>query len=492
MALLGIDLGTSSVKVMVLDTQGRILSLSKAHYAVLKPQPAWRESDPQEWWSATISAVHRALAKIPQAGIKAIGLSGQMHGVVLSDEQGLPVRPALLWADTRAQAELERYRRLPASLQACLANPLTPGMAGPMLCWLAEHEAHRYQQARWALQPKDWLRLQLTGEVATDPSDASATLLYDLLADRWAEEVIAALNLKRHLLPPIRSSQASAGRLSIRAAHLLGLPAELPVATGAADTAAAALGTGLLATGPIQLTLGSGAQFVQISEPRIDPAGRTHLYRAADGVNWYTLAAVQNAGLALDWVREILQATWDEVYASAALPPAADGPLFLPYLTGERPHHPLPSSRGAFLGLCSDHRREQLLHATLEGVAFGLRIACAALSAASSTATLHLAGGGSEHPAWRQLLADILNRELLAVDTPAASARGAALLGGIAGGTWIDAQATAAIAPHASLIATPQAERVAVYEQIYARHLECLNDLSHQRSPLSRAGEPGR
>jgi xylulokinase len=477
MALLGIDLGTSSVKVVVQDRQGRTLSMSKAGYTVMAPQPGWSESDPDEWWAATVSAVQMAMAQVPQAEITAIGLSGQMHGVVLTDEEGLPVRAAMLWADMRAQTELECYRKLPASLVERLANPLVPGMAGPMLCWLAEHEASSYQKAHWALQPKDWLRLCLTGEVATDPSDASATLLYDLQADNWADDIVALLGLQRDLLPPIMPSGVIAGRLSAQAAEALNLSAELPVATGAADTAAAALGTGLLTPGPIQLTLGTGAQLIQLSsEPIADPTGRTHLYRAADGANWYAMAAVQNAGLALDWVRRMLNATWDDIYTSAAaVPPGADGLLFLPYLTRERPHHPIPSSGGAFLGMRIDHRREHLLHAALEGVAFGIRVALEALPTANKTNTLRLAGGGSEHPAWRQMLADILNRELLTVDTPAASVRGAALLGGIAGGIWADAMGTASIAPHTSLIAAPGKERVAAYDEVYKRYLESIN-----------------
>ncbi|MBV9708754.1 MAG: xylulokinase [Chloroflexi bacterium] len=481
MAILGIDLGTSSVKVIVLDTRGRTLSVSKAGYTVMIPQPSWSESDPNEWWAAVVSAIQTAMAQVPQADITAIGLSGQMHGVVLTDEEGLPIRAAMLWADTRAQPELERYRTLSPSLLERLANPLVPGMAGPMLCWLANHEALSYQQARWALQPKDWLRLRLTDEVATDPSDASATLLYDLLADNWADDVIAALNLKRRLLPPIIPSATIAGRLSAQAAAALGLPAGLPVATGAADTAAAALGTGLLVPGPIQLTLGTGAQFVQLcSEPKADQTARTHLYRAADSANWYAMAAVQNAGLALDWVRQMLNATWDEVYASAAtVPPGTAGLLFFPYLTTERPHHPTPSSTAAFLGMRIDQRREHLLHAALEGVAFGIRIAFEALPAADEANTLRLAGGGSEHPAWCQMLADILNRELFTVNTPTASARGAALLGGIASGIWADALATASIVPRTSLIAAPEAERVAAYNKVYARHLENVNVYSY-------------
>src|SRR6266566_2855239 len=339
MAILGIDLGTSSVKVIVLDTQGQTLSVSKADYEVMSLLPGWAEINPSEWWHATISAVQGAVAQAPHASITAVGLSGQMHGVVPTDEQGQPTRVALLWADTRAEAELKRYRALPPSLLPRLANPLVPGMAGPLLCWLVDH---------------------------------------------WADDVIVALGLKRDLFAPLIPSGALAGTLSARAAKAFGLSPGLPVATGAGDTAAAALGTGLLAPGSIQLSLGTGAQLVQLcSEPRADPTGRTHLYRAADGVNWYTMAAVQNAGLALDWVRRTLGASWDELYESADIvAPGAAGLTFLPYLTRERAHHRNPHSSGAFLGMRIDHQREHLLHAALEGVAFGIRIALEALPGA--------------------------------------------------------------------------------------------------------------
>lgn len=314
MAVLGIDLGTSSVKVLILDLQGHTLGVSKADYRVLSPRPGRAESDPAEWWSATVAAVRAALAQAQQAQITAVGLSGQMHGVVLADEKGKPTRAAILWADNRAEEELARCRVLPASTLERLANPLVPGMAGPLLCWLARHDATSYQAARWALQPKDWLRWCLTDAVAADPSDASATLLYDLPGDGWADDVIAALGLRRELFPPLLPSTARAAVLSTPAAEQLGLPAGLPVATGAGDTPAAALGTGLLTPGPKQLTLGTGAQVIQLyAEPIVDQTMRTHLYRAADGVHWYAMAAVQNAGLALDWARRMLRASWDEI-----------------------------------------------------------------------------------------------------------------------------------------------------------------------------------
>lgn len=463
MPLLGIDLGTSSVKALILDERGQELSQGRAEYEVVSPQPGWAESDPAAWWKATVEAVRAALMQAQSVKVRAIGLSGQMHGVVLTGDDGQLLRPAMLWPDTRAVGELNRYRALPAEMLRRLANPLAPGMAGPLLCWLARHEPSTYQQARRALQPKDWLRLQLAGTPSvTDPSDASATLLYDLLADDWADDVISALGLRRELFPPILPSSTIAGTLSSEAASALGLPAGLPVATGASDTAAAILGAGLLAPRQMQLTLGTGAQLVRLL-PSYTPIAdmhahkRTHLYRAADARHRYEMAAVQNAGLALDWVRRVFSASWDELYDSASFnDPGLNAPKFQPELVPERYHDASTYTGAAFTDLRLFHSREHLLHAVLEGVALGLREALDLLDEDDRTTPLRLVGGGSVHPAWRQMLADALGRELLAVDAPAASARGAALLAGIATGVWVDVDATGQVTPGAYVVARPR------------------------------------
>src|SRR5258708_28924560 len=257
MAVLGIDLGTSAVKVIVLDADGRSLSVRKEGYQVMAPRPGWAEGDPNAWWRATVSAVQAAMAQAPHARITAIGLSGQMHGVVPTDKGGRPTRAALLWADTRAEEELKRYQALPPALLGKLANPLVPGMAGPLMCWLADHEPEAYQATRWALQPKDWLRLCLTDALAADPSDASATLLYDLPADDWADDVIVALGLRRELFAPLSPSGARAGTLSARAAGALGLAAGAAVANSAPDTSPAGLGTRLPSPRAFPFNLGA-------------------------------------------------------------------------------------------------------------------------------------------------------------------------------------------------------------------------------------------
>ena len=384
------------------------------------------------------------------AEVTALGLSGQMHGVVLVDELGLPLRPAVIWADARSGAELAAYRRLDEDLGRRLANPPAVGMAGPSLLWLRDHEPDAYTSARWALQPKDWLRMRMTGEAATEPSDASATLLYDLPADDWSYAVVEELGLRTELLAPLVPSARVAGTLEGEAAGDLGLREGLPVAAGAADTAAAMLGTGLLRPGPVQLTVGTGGQVVTPKRaPEPDPHGRTHLYRAALPGLWYSMAAIQNAGLALEWVRKVLGVSWKDVYEEAfAVPPGSGGVTFLPYLSGERTPRFDPGARGAWTGLGLDHTRGHLLRAALEGVAFALREALEALEdlgiSCPRTAprrrrnrrrlgrTLASTTGRRARPS----VVGCLPEEISSV----ASARGAAFLAGLASGVYPSAR----------------------------------------------------
>jgi xylulokinase len=395
-----------------------------------------------------------------------------MHGVVLSSATGDVLRPAVIWADTRSTSSLRDYDRLDPGLKQQLANPLVTGMAGPTLLWLRDHEPDVYSRARWALQPKDWLRLVLTGVAASEPSDASATLLYDLEGDTWFWDLVDQLGLRRDMLPPLLPSGAEAGRLSKHAAASLGLLAGLPVASGAGDTAAAAVGTGLLAPGTAQVTVGTAGQIVMIRDsPIVDSTRRTHLFRAATSVGWYAMGAVQNVGLALEWVRAVLGVEWETVYEEAfSVPAGAQGLTFLPHLTGERTPHMDAAARGSWSGLALHHSRAHLLRAALEGVAFSLREALDALEATGSTVPeLRLAGGGSTHEAWRQMLADVLQRPLLAVPESAASARGAALLGGMAAGVYAGFDEIAALSPAPVPVARPDAQLEQSYRDAYER-----------------------
>jgi xylulokinase len=355
-----------------------------------------------------------------------------MHGLVLSRSDGSWVRPAMVWLDRRAEASLNAYRRLPDGLLATLGNPLTPGMAGPMLYWLRSHEGAVVEAADWALQPKDWLRLQLVSRAGGEPSDASGTLVFDLAENNWAWPVIDGLGLPRRLLPALGASSMVAGLLDASVARELGLPAGIPVAFGAADTAAALLGTGLSEPGLVQLTVGSAAQVVAIRQsPEPDPGLRYHVFAAAIPNQWYALAAIQAAGVALSWALSALDATWEEAYEMfAAAPVGANGVLFVPHVAGARSPSMNSAARAAFLDLGLRHNRADMMRAVFEGVAFSILDAAGPLPEFAKTSDVLLAGGGSLSPLWRQLLCDVLGKNLHIVENPDASARGAALLGG--------------------------------------------------------------
>ncbi len=477
--LLGLDLGTSSVKALLMEENGDSLGEGSSPYPVRAPKQGWAESSPEDWWGAVLEATEAAVGQRGEE-VKALGLSGQMHGVVLTDEGGRPSRPAVLWADARSGAELAAYRGLDEEKWRRLANPPAVGMAGPSLLWLRDHEPDTYASARWALQPKDWLRMRLTGDVAAEPSDASATLLYDLFADDWFYAVVEDLGLRAELLAPLTPSAVVAGTLTAEAAGDLGLRDGLPVAVGAADTAAAMLGVGLLRPGPVQLTVGTGGQiFTPREDPEPDPHLRTHLYRGAVPGLWYSMAAIQNAGLALEWVRKVLGASWKEVYDEAfAVPPGSGGVAFLPYLSGERTPRFDPGARGAWTGLGLDHTRGHLLRAALEGVAFALREGLEALEEPGIfVPELRLAGGGASGETgepWRQLLADALGRPLRLLPdgiSSVASARGASLLAGLASGVYSAVEDTLRLAPEPQGSVRP-GEASEDYEAAYDRYRE--------------------
>lgn len=489
MRLLGIDLGTGSVKLVTLDADGVERAVASEPYALSSPQPGWAEIAPDAWWQALV----RAAARLPageRAQVAAIGFSGQMHGVVLIDADGQPVRPALLWPDTRAVREADAAGWPAAGLPVAGApaagvpvaglpvapNPVAPGMAGPLLRWLAAHEPDALRAARWAVQPKDWLRIALGGDVAADPSDACATALATP-DGAWDTAMIDALGLPADRFAPVHASTACCGVLGAQAAAALGLPAGVPLATGAADTACAALGSGLAAAGDALLTTGSGGQIVVLADALPLARRGLHRYRAAAGGGYYTMAAMQNVGLALEAVRGWLgYPGWADAYDDAFAQPASERLCFLPYLTGERSPWMNPDARGGWLGLGLGDTRGAMMRAAFEGVAFALRAGLDAIRDADRhdpVTTLRLAGGGSVDPRWRQLLADALGASLHAIDCPNAATRGAALLAGVAIGHWRE-DALHALAPAASPVAAPRDDRLlaarhARFVDLYAR-----------------------
>ena len=439
-SVLAIDLGTGSVKVALVADDLTVLRQASRPYPVLSPEPGSARGDPADWAQAVEAAVTEVLAgdrqhRSPEP-VHGVGLSGQMHGLVLLDVLGATVGPALLWPDTRAGLELRRLAAGPEALLTRLANPLVPGMAGPMLAMLARTEPELVARASVAVQPKDWLRTAIAGHrsLAADPSDASATLLWGVPGDRWDDEACALLGVDPRLLAPVHPSRAVVGETT----GALSLPPGLPVVTGAGDTACAALGTGTVVPGRGQLSIGTGGQIlvpVHAATVRAASAAHpvVHTYRdAADG--WYRMGAVQNCGLALERVLGWLGATWPEALA-ALLGSVTRAPVFLPHLSGERTPWLDPSLRGAWVGLGLEHDRSDLLRGALLGVACALADAWdAVVDSGADPGVPLLVGGGSVDGAWRRLLADLLRTPLLPAHAPDAAVVGAGVLALVAAG----------------------------------------------------------
>ncbi|MBN9010158.1 MAG: xylulokinase, partial [Rhizobiales bacterium] len=434
---LGIDLGTSSVKVLLIDDAGRTVGEASRAYAVSSPRPGFAESDPADWWTGTVAAVRACSAGRGDA-VKGIGLSGQAHGLVNLGADLQVLRPAILWADQRASAEIETVLALPEAVRLPLANPVVGGMGGLSLLWLRTNEPGIYAATRRVLSPKDWLRLRLTGEVASEPSDASMTLLYDVAGDRWASAFLDAVALDPALLPPLVDSEAVAGRLTATAAAELGLAAGTPVAAGLADTAACLFGMGQTKPGAPILQVGSGIQMMAVVdrvEMRVQPFYNT--YRGV-GRSLYVMAAMQNGGTVFEWARAVLGASWPEMYEAAFAADAGNGGVvFLPYATGERAPILDPGASASWTGMRLGCRREHLIRSVFEGVALAVRDGWDAMRGIGISADrMLLTGGGSVDPRWRQMLADIVGVPFVPAHELGNATLGAAYLGGIAAGHW--------------------------------------------------------
>ena len=421
--LLGADLGTSGLKLLALDRDGRVVAEAERGYAVERPGPDRAETDLRTWRHAFDEALAAVAPSLTGVRVLALGLSGQMHGAVLVDETGEALRPAMLWADSRATPELDLWRAMPEADRAALANPLAAGMTGPMLAWLARHEPRTLERAAAVLLPKDALRASLLpdGAPTTDRSDASATLLWNVTTNDWSTPAVGAAGIDARLLPAVRPSAEVQGTATL----LLG---DVPVVTGGADTPLALLAAG---TPVAQLNLGTGAQLLRpgwAPRPVTDPV--VHGYADVTG-GWYAMAALQNGGSAWEWVAGVLGMSVADLFAAAAATPAgAGGVSFRPYLTGERGGVARPSDRGGWSGLHPGTTRADLARSAVEGVAFAVGAAFRLLDVPEDDGAVVLTGGGARPPVVRQLLADVLRRPVRHLPLRSASAIGAAVLAG--------------------------------------------------------------
>jgi len=464
-AVLGIDVSTTATKAVVVDERGSVLGIASREYPFEQPHPFWSEQDPAHWWTAAGAAIHEVLAAtgIDPSAIAAIGLTGQMHGLVLLDAADRVVRPAILWNDQRTGAECDLIRQVlgPERLIRITGNDALTGFTAPKLVWVRDHEPDVWARAAHVLLPKDYVRLRLTGEHALDKADGAGTLLFDLAARDWSDVVLGALEIPRAWLPPTFEGPEVTGVVTAGAAAATGLRAGTPVVAGGGDQAANAVGVGAVVPGRMALSLGtSGVVFATTDAPIYEPAGRVHAFCHAVPGRWHMMSVMLSAAGSLRWFRDAMApgVSFDDLASAAADVPAGSGGLsFLPYLSGERSPYPDPLARGAFVGLTLAHDRRHLTRAVLEGVAYGLRDGLDAMVAAGMPAPdqIRASGGGTVSRLWRQILADVLDAEIATVSTTEGAAYGAGLLAAVGAGWFATVEAAAAELVTATPVAAP-------------------------------------
>jgi xylulokinase len=482
-SLLGIDLGTSSVKVVVLELNGAVNSVATVEYPVDIPQPGYAEQDPERWWSAAADAANQALAQAERPEIAGIGFSGQMHGTVLLGRDGKAVRPAIIWADQRSAGLLSEIESLVGRVllaETCGTAPAA-GFQISTLRWLSTFEPQALEKTAAVILPKDYVRYRMTGEIGSDYSDAASTGLFDVNAREWAGEAIRRLGLPEQIFPTVHPSAQVVGRLSKKAGEQLGLPAGIPVSAGCADQPAQAVANGLINPPTGSVTIGTGGQvFLPLERPLFDPRLRLHTFCHADESRWYLLGAMLSAGMSLRWLRGVLggsRISYPEMdKLAAAVPPGSEGLVFLPYLVGERSPIMDPNARGAFVGLRLGHGPGHFVRAVLEGVAFSLRqIIEVITTCGADTAEFVASGTGLSSPLWRQILADVLGKPLaqgVDVHSGERAGMGAAMIAGIGSGQYSGYPEVASLAPKFTLITEPAPAASTVYSEAYPKFVD--------------------
>lgn len=458
-SLLGIDLGTSTCKAVLIGDSGEIIAEAEATYPCSSPHPLWSEQDPQDWWRATVIAIRSVTkqAGIDLTSIAGVGLTGQMHGLVLLDQHGTLLRPAILWNDQRTHNQCDQITQR-IGVQRLLelsGNIVLPGFTLPKLLWVREHEATTYRAIAHVLLPKDFIRLCLTGRYVTDVSDASGTAMFDVSRRCWSDEMLGAMNVPRTWLPDTLESTALSGVITSHAASETGLVAGTPVFAGAGDQAAAAVGVGVVNDGDTCVTLGtSGVVFTATRAHHVTSEGALHAFCHAIPNTWHMMGVMLSAGGSLRWWRDVLRQGVDAcvvdgnaldsdttytamIQSASQVAAGCDGLVFLPYLTGERTPHADPFARGAFVGLTARHSTAHLTRAVLEGVAFGLRDSLDLIRGAGvHPSVVRLSGGGTRSELWQQIMADVFGVDVVVAHGSQGGAFGAALLAGVGAGCF--------------------------------------------------------
>jgi xylulokinase len=485
MNFLGIDVGTGGTRAVLIDARGRVISSATAEHAPMSsPQIGWAEQSPEDWWRAVCQAIKDCLAKSSTSAgeIAAIGLTGQMHGLVLLDAGDHVLRPALIWCDQRTDEECREITKQVGAerLIEWTANPALTGFTLPKIWWVRRYEPEIWARVRSLMLPKDYVRFRLTGARAIDVADASGTLMFDVVNRRWSRPMLELSQLDESFLPKVFESQEISGRLTEEGARLSGLRPGIPVVAGAGDQAAGAVGMGIVKPGAVSATIGtSGVVFAATSKPVLEPKGRIHTFCHAIPNRWHVMGVTQGAGLSLRWFRDQFGAGKDDgrdpyerlAEEAAKTPPGADGLLWAPYLMGERTPHLDPNARGALVGITAQHARAHVIRAIMEGVAFSLRDSLTLFQGIGvPIQSIRLGGGGARSALWQQIQADIYGMPVELIEADEGGAYGAALLAGVGAGHWQSVDAACESAVRVAKRIEPNAKTAEKMNQQYAEY----------------------
>lgn len=490
--LLGIDIGTTGAKAVLVDESGAVAAEAMTAYPMQTPRPGWTEQNPDDWWQACVTSIRALLdrAGVDGTAVDAVGLTGQMHGLVLVDAAGTPLRQCIMWNDQRTAAQCaEVERRVGRNrLIAITGKPALTGFTAGKLLWVREHEPGLYARAAKMLLPKDYIRLRLTGAASTDVADASGTNLFDVGRRAWSTEVLELLDFAPALMPEVAESPEVTARVSAEGAAATGLLPRTPVVAGAGDQAAQSVGTGIVDEGIASVTVGtSGVVFAATERCVVDPSGALHAYCHAAQGRWHLMGVTLAAGGSLRWLRDLLESDYAAMDALAASVPAgAEGLVFLPYLSGERTPHADPDARGVLFGLSLVSGRAQVVRSVLEGVAFSLKDCLGLLcSLKVECGRVRVSGGGAGSALWRQVMADVFNLELVTVNVTQGAAFGAALLAGVGAGVFADVGSACRRAVRETGTVRPGPD-AAAYGRFYERYRALYPALATEFRALAR------
>ena len=471
---IGIDSSTTATKALLMDDQGAVVAIGRSEYDFETPRPLWSEQSPHLWWDATVIAIREAIARagIDGDAVAGIGLTGQMHGLVLLDDDGEVLRPSILWNDQRTQAECDEIRARvgPEKLIAITGNDALTGFTAPKILWVRNNEPDVFARVSHVLLPKDYVRFRLTDNYAIDRAGGSGTILFDLAARDWSSDVLRVLDIPTEWMPPTFEGPDVTGVVTEQAAALTGLRPGTPVMAGGGDQAANGVGVGAVAPGVVAMSVGtSGVVFAAADRPVVEPAGRLHAFCHAVPGMWHLMGVMLSAAGSYKWFKEAFAPdhTFDELNdAAAGVPAGSEGLVFLPYITGERTPHPDPLARGAFIGLTVRHGLGHMARAVMEGVAFGLRDSVELMAAEMELGEVRVSGGGASSDLWLRIIADVIGLPVRIVGTAESAAHGAAMLAAVGAGAFDSVAEACEAAVELGEITEPGAD-AGIYTDVY-------------------------